>query len=186
MGTIAAGRARNTTDTPSDEWRRATSIRRRILLPLVPLIALALLITAYAIYVSIQRELIAGLDRTLLAMARGVGAAVDVELEFEVEGPVALASEGPEATAFYVVRKSDGELSQSSVDALLTIAPSAAGETVCSPHGIEGTRYRVCTQTILREPDDDEEELAEWLAKKTPGSPFRIFCPSNFSSRSDT
>ncbi|MEW6487554.1 MAG: ATP-binding protein [Thermodesulfobacteriota bacterium] len=145
-----------------------SSIRRRILLPLLPLVALALLVTAGGIYGSVRRDLLEALDRELLVLARSVGAAVEVEpwgeveLELELLEGLGFASEadGP----FYVIRDAGGALVAASRDP----APGPhAGEEEgpwFEQEVLGGRTYRLCTLRVEKAPEDDEVERRGWLA----------------------
>lgn len=142
-----------------------TSIRRRILLPLVPAIALALLAAGLAVEHSVRSDLLGGLDRSLLVLVRTVGAAVEVELtgEVELELEVLPMAEFAGGGSFYRVTDDTSELLFHSVEAPATIpvVQSQVGP-IYGYYPVAGVRYRVCTLAVEREPEDDEEDREEW------------------------
>ncbi|MDF1551545.1 MAG: HAMP domain-containing sensor histidine kinase [Deferrisomatales bacterium] len=152
-----------------------TSIRRRILVPLVPLLALALAVTGMGIYVAMRTDVLAGLDRTVGLLARGVDASVDVELggdlEFELEGHRALEFEEEEGGAFFVVRAADGAVFVSSLASPPELPLPLDSAPRFSDQVVEGRVYRVCTLRVVRAPDDDEGDRQEWL-ERNPGKPL--------------
>lgn len=146
-----------------------TSIRRRILLPLTPLTALSLALTAAWIYLSIRQDLMAGIDKALLAKARTVGVAVEVDLdgkaEFDLEDPAVLGADDSGRNVFYTVRFEDGEILRSSLE----IPPESFAAPEKSPFYttriIGEIEYRICQTSIVRETEDDEEDRERWLVE---------------------
>ncbi|MHB8767200.1 MAG: sensor histidine kinase, partial [Deferrisomatales bacterium] len=144
------------------------SIRRRILLPLLPLLALSLLVTAVGIHRAVERDLVEALDRELLILARGAGSAVDVEPWGEVEferGEVetlgfSTQPEGP----FYVIRDEDGALLASSLAPAPGPYPGREHGPVFAALSLGGQEYRVCTLRVERGPEDHEADRRNWLA----------------------
>jgi heavy metal sensor kinase len=145
-----------------------TSIRRRILVPLLPLVALTLAATAGGIYGSVRRDVWEARDRELLVLVRGVGAAVEVEPWGEVElerGKLEdLGFTSAADAPFYVIRDAAGALVAASRDP----APGPfAGDEQRPRFATEvlGSRtYRLCTLGVRKAPEDDEVELRGWLA----------------------
>lgn len=154
-----------------------TSIRRRILLPLLPLLALALLVTAFAIYGAVRRDLRAGLDRTLTVLASGVGSAVDVKLggvfEFEREEVTALGFPPQGGEAFYVVRDEQGGLVAASTSPPADPTLDAQNEKGFAWGRMGDRAYRVYRTTAVRLPDVDDEDRSQWRAAH-PGEPVPV------------
>ena len=152
-----------------------TSIRRRILLPLLPLLALALASTAASIYALVRGDLGVALDRELAILARGAASAVDVELGGELEfetGAVETLGFPPQVGGpFYVIRDDDGNLVASSLDP----APGPYAGDGDRPRfaltSLEGRTYRLCTLRVERAPEDDWEDRRNWEAAH-PGQPL--------------
>jgi heavy metal sensor kinase len=149
-------------------------MRRRILVLLVPSTALALLLVGAWIQASVRDDLTERLDQTLLVAAHGVAAAIEVEVdgsvEFELEGSAPLPFDEPDR-AFYVVRSPGEEVVASS----LAKAPSPFRASEAAPTFGTYSRgpqtFRTCTISVVREPEDDEEDQEEWLAAH-PGQPL--------------
>jgi len=143
-----------------------SSIRRRILVPLLPLLALALLVAALAIYAAVRRDLRVGLDRTLVVLARGVGTALNPKLagdiEFERDKVAALGFSGSSPDAFYVVRDEENGVVASSISPAPGPFPADPEEPRYGEIRIDGREVRVCTLEIFRESDVDEEDELEW------------------------
>ena len=144
-----------------------TSIRRRILLPLVPLTGLALLAVGLAVESWVRRDLVDGLDRSLVVLANELGSAVDVELggelEFDLEEMQRQDFRGRGGEAVFIVADAAGEtlfISEDTPEVPAVRSDFGPSFTVAE---LDGSRYRVCTLSVVREPEDDEEDREEWL-----------------------
>lgn len=151
------------------------SIRRRILLPLLPLLGVALTATGLAIYGSVRRDLLGGLDRTLLILARGVGSAVDVKLdgefEFEREEVENLGFPRHSDDLFYAVRETDGTPVASSFPTPPGSFPDNAEGPVLTDYEFDGRNFRICTSPVTRLPEEDPDDLRDWR-EAHPGEPL--------------
>ena len=160
-----------------------TSLRRRILLPLVPAIGIALLAAGLGLESSVRRDLMDSLEHNVLVLARVVGAAVDIELDgessLELEGTQVLAFGGAGDGAFYRVADDTGEIVFLSAAAPAPPPLRSEMGPLCADHRENDVRYRVCTLPVMRAPEADAEDRADWL-KKHPGEPLPALEPRRF------
>ena len=144
-----------------------TSIRRRILLPLVPLTGLVLLGVGLAVESWVRGDLTAGLDRSLVVRANELGSSVDVELggglEFDLEEMQRRDFRGRGGEVVFTVADDAGEtlfISEDTPEIPTVRSDLGPSFTVAE---LDGRRYRVCSLSVVREPEDDEEDREEWL-----------------------
>jgi signal transduction histidine kinase len=124
-----------------------------------------MLIVAVWIHHAARRDLIGALDRTLLVTARGVEAALTLELdgtiELDLESGSALEFEDSE-NAFYVVTQAGGEVFASSLAAHPPRVIGSDSKPTCADVKLAGNGFRVCTLAIVTEPGSDPEDIAAW------------------------
>lgn len=160
-----------------------SSIRRRILLPLLPAATVALLITAVTIYGAVRRDLFDALDAKLTIMAQGAGSAIDVgfggALHFEREEVETLGFPRKPGGPFYVIRSRDGAVVASSVSPAPGPYPAGDDGARFGFEAREGRRYRWCTMRVERAPEDQEHDSGAsgtaWIREPLAGSPRQSF-----------
>ena len=156
-----------------------SSIRRRILAPLLPLTALALAAVAVGIFAAVRRDLVGALDRTLLATARGVAAGVDVDVDgtFDFDLETEFDPEG--GRRFYLVTDEGGGVLASSLPGPPARISPPAGTPAFRDMDLAGRRYRVCLVAVERRPGADEEDRRDWL-RDHPGEALPEAGPRTF------
>ena len=152
-----------------------TSIRRRVLLPLLLFNAGILLLAALAIEAGVRRDLVRSLERRLLILAQQIGASVDVKVDgtlvFDPEPGTMDLFGGPTPSGLFRVARSGGEVIASS-----TPGPDLAGEApgpsaAFSVRAVGREEYRFCHLSIIRNPEGGQDDVREWM-EKHPGSPL--------------
>lgn len=149
-----------------------TSIRARVLAPLLPLTALALLVTAAGIHASTRRDLLASFDRGVIASARSLAAGVEVGVDgtpaFDPEDLSLPELSTPSPDFFYVIFGAQGQV----------VARSPQAPAVGAPAGSDGPRvtdgppgFRVAVLPVVREPERDPKDVEEWQ-EEHPGEPL--------------
>jgi len=143
------------------------SIRRAILVPLIPLTGLALGATAWGIHEAARRDLMAGFERSLLAAAQGLAAGVEVAVdgtpEFDPEG-VELPELGrDDPDFFYRVMDGAGRTVAASKGApkVSGVVSSSSPWFTSIPHG--DRTFRAVHLRVERAPERDEEDVVAWL-----------------------
>ncbi|NOY45425.1 MAG: HAMP domain-containing protein [Deltaproteobacteria bacterium] len=143
-----------------------TSIRARLLTPLLPLTALALFVTAAGIHESTRRDLLASFDRGVLASARALAAGVEVEVDgtpaFDPEDLIVPELSVPDPGFFYVVLGGGGQVVAQSPRAPGVTLP-AAGRGRLGARVLTGPAgFRTAFLPVLREPERDPEDVEKW------------------------
>lgn len=145
------------------------TMRRRILLGILPLTSVALIVTAVGLERAVYYDLLGGLDSQLLNLVRTIGGSIGVEVdggvEFELSSAIATQFTTEEPASFYEVIAEDGSVVAASAK------PAWAEESVRIPACsslVHAQPFRVCAAQYEVEPDAEEEDIEDW-SREHPG-----------------
>src|SRR5262245_37740028 len=125
-----------------------STMRRRILMGLLPLTAMALVATAVGLERAMDYDLRRALDAQLLSLVKtvggGIGVEVDGKMEFELSDEIEAQFQGEGPKPYYRIRSMDGKVLRSSK------TPGAPpwtqdGAQAC---GLGAPGYRVCAAAM--------------------------------------